>query len=306
MLFNKNNKGSEELQQITGIFHAESAYSVISPEIDDAARMVAQTVGVAVVAEAEEAYESGDESKQELVRAVQLPVAILAILRLSKTNLVTHDDRGAKLKLDADEKIPFEWMIDRDERAMTEKYYRSLDALYSYLISSENESFANFIYNHSLLFSIVKTLPDFERVYPIEGSFYVFYMLQNLVVECQGKARKLIGEEKWSGLFDAGNEELLRVCQRHAILSAIVTAVERWSLEVFPLSIARRFAPSYQGNRSSNSATESEMLSYVKKLNSQIAAAENEIAELLSGGENPWAGMNPVPDGDPCKKYFTV
>lgn len=306
MLFNKENKGGEELQAITGIFSAESSYSVIGPEIDDAMRTVSQAVSAEVLAEAEQAYENGDNDKRALVRAVQLPVAVLAILRLSKTNLVAHDDRGAKFKVDGDEKMPFEWMIDRDERAMTERYYRAMDALYDFLLSSHNESFANFINKHSLFFSIVKTLSDFERVYPIEGSYYVFYMLQNLVVECQGRTKKLVGEEIWAELFDTKNEELLKVCQRHAILSAIVTAVERWSLEVFPLSIARRFAPSYQGNRSSNSATESEMLAYIKRMNSQIAASESEISTLLSGGKNPWEQMEPVPEGDPRNKYYSV
>ena len=131
MLFNRDGNGSMELQQITGIQYAAGDYSVIASEIDDAARTVASMVGDAVVEKAENDYQYGTEDG--LCGAVRLAVAVLAISRYSRNNLVSHEDVGSRIHVDDHMKIPFEWMIDRDERAQRERWFRSMDALYGLL-----------------------------------------------------------------------------------------------------------------------------------------------------------------------------
>lgn len=308
MLFNKDNNGSEELQQITGYYAAANQFSVIEAEVKDATRAVAGLVGSGVVAAADSAYHNNQNP--DFVAAVRTPIAILAVARYSRGNLVSHEDSGSKVKVDGNEKMPWEWMLDRDERAQQERWYRALDALYAYLETTNPDSWQNSDARARVGRSIVRALDEMEAVYPVDGSFYVYYMLQNLVVECQGQLRKMIGDEKWAlitanPVADA-NMELLRVCQRWAILSALVKAVRRWSLEVFPLSIARRFCPSYNGGRSSRAATREEMDAYVAGLEGQIAEARGEMAELLADGENPWRNYDPQPRNDPSNKFFTA
>ncbi len=310
MLFNKDNRGSEELQRITGNFAASNDYSVISSEIDDAIRNVSLLVGTEVVAKAEWAYESEDAEFAALVAAIQKPVAVLAVNRYSARNLVSHDDSGSKVKVDDNEKIPFEWMIDRDERAGRERYFRALDALYSYLESSELPEWKESYIRKTYKCSIVRSIREFEQVYPIDGSYYVYYMLQNLVVECQGAVRKMIGSERWEAISAAQVSDsdlvLLRLCQRYAILSAIIHAVYRWSLEVFPLSIARRFSPSYQGNKESRASTLDEMRAYIAGLEGQLRETRDDIATVLKDGRNPYEGFDLMPKNDPRNKFFTT
>ena len=112
------------------------------------------------------AYEAGDD-KTGLVAAVQLPVAILAVSRYSKNNLVSHEDSGSKVKTDENEKIPFEWMVDRDERAQRERYYRAMDALYAFLEGSGMKEWAESEEKKRLSTSVVRTIHDFERIYPV-------------------------------------------------------------------------------------------------------------------------------------------
>ncbi len=303
MLFNKDNNGSAEIQAITGIFSASSDYSVISPEVDDAERSVRHCVGDAVVDAAAADYEAGVDNP--LVAKVQLPVAVLAMLRFSRLTLVSHDERGSKIRTDNDEQIPYAWMVDRDERAQQERYYRAMDALYQYLSSSGNEDFQTFRATQGES-SIVRTLDEFERVYPIDGSYYVYYMLQNLIVEAQPRVRKLVGEDKWSHITDDDNWELLALCRRYLVLSSVVTAVERWSVTAFPLAIARRFSPNYQGNKASNAATEEDMDNYIGKLRRHILSTESEIASILAGGANPWESYDPLPTSDWADKFFSA
>lgn len=307
MLFNKDNNGSKELQLLTGTFAASNPYSVIESEVEDAIRTVGGLVGNAVVAEADSQYQHG--TTDGLVAAVRLPVAILAVARHSRNNLVSHDATGSKFKADANEKMPWEWMIDRDERAQQERWYRALDALYEYLTRVKPSQWVESDAYKRQRKSIVRTLDEMEAVYPVDGSYYVYYLLQGLVVESQGKLRRMMRDEVWNrisgdSVADA-DRDLLHSCQRWAILTALVTAARRWSLEVFPISIARRFCPSYQGGRSSQVATQEEMDAYVAALGGQIEEAREEIAELVAGA-NPWEDFDPRPRNDPRNKFFTA
>ena len=138
ILFNKDGRGSEELENITGQWYASSPYRLIRTEIDFAIREVRGRVGDAVMEAASDAYQSG--SDEALLNAVRLPVAFLAIMRYAALSSVSHESTGRKVKMDDNEKMPFEWMVDRDDRAMRERYYRALDALYSYLEENKVEA----------------------------------------------------------------------------------------------------------------------------------------------------------------------
>ena len=97
-----------------------------------------------------------------------------------------------------------------------------------------------------------------------------------------------------------------RACVRFVVLSAVARAVRRWSLAVLPLSVARRFSPSYQGNNESSAATREEMESYAAGLDGQIDEARLEVLAEMNAGDNPYDGYDPLPFNDPSKKYFTV
>lgn len=304
MLFNRNASGSEELFTITGSFSAGSDFGAIAPELDDAMRTVGSIVGHGVVAMAEKDYETGHCGG--LVAAVQLPVALLAILRQSQSSLVTHGDRGRKILLDADEKIPFEWMIDRDERAQLDRYYRALDALWAFIEASDDEDLKKAASHRLLDESIVKSVEDFESVYPIDGSRYVFHMFLGLVVESQGQLKRLVGPDVWSRVLSGRGTELRRASERFVVLSAVTKAARRWSLAVLPLSVARRFSPSYQGNVESSAASREEMTAYAAEMDRQIDEARQEVLAEMAAADNPYDGYDPLPINDRSKKYFTV
>lgn len=315
-LFNKNNQGPSEIQRLTGIYHASNDYSVIETEINDAMRTVSMLVGKDVMDKACELYGQNTQDDTGLVAAVQLPVAVLAVSRYSRNNLVSHEDNGSKVKTDGDEKIPFEWMMDRDERAQRERYYRSMDALYAFLEDSDLSEWKDSEERKAIQASVVKSINEFERIYPLDSSYYVYFMFQNLVIERQPALSRMVGAELWekilSGTTEEGDQdkekvaELTPLCRRYAVLSAVLTAVRRWSLEVFPLSIARRFAPSYQGNRRTQVATQEEMEAYVKGLEGQLEDIRLEMAEVLEDGKNPWEDTDPLPHNDPMNKYFSA
>lgn len=302
VLFDKEGRGSEELERLTGQWYASSPYRVIRSEIDFAVRTVGTRVGTEVMNAAAVAYQAGD--RDEFLDAVRLPVAFLAIMRYSALSSVSHESTGRKVKMDDNEKMPFEWMIDRDDRAMLERYYRALDALYSYLESNAVPEWAASSAKKAVRHSVVKSIEEFESVYPIDGSYYVYYMLQNLVIEVQDNELEQYFGDLWASVLDGSADSGLQVLAvRAAVLSSVIIAGERWSLSVFPLEIARRFSPSYQGNRASDKATSAEIDWYLGKLKKQKAEILYKIRSLMSP---ECSGGSLLPRNDPRKKYCTT
>lgn len=299
MLFDKKNGGSSELAELTGQWYASTPYRLIGSEIDFAKREVASLVGSDVVSAAESEYESG-QAASGFVNAVRLPIAFLAISRYAALSVVSHEGTGRKVKMDDNEKMPFEWMIDRDDRAMKERYYRAMDSLYEYLDDNKVKAWVSSGMKKALSESIVPSLTEFERVYPIDGSYYVYYKLQRLVIEAQKIELEPFFGDAWKDI--RSNDHLLYLARSYAILRAVTMAASRWSLEVFPLEIAKRFSVSYQGNRESSAAVSGEIDWYLGKLEKQIKDLRHKIRLSIDGA----AEEKLLPENDSSNKFFTV
>lgn len=308
MLFNKDNKGSLELQRLTGVFAASNDYASVEQYIREATQVVGGLVGSEIVQMAEDEYANDTDSG--LMSAVRLPVAILATISHTRANFLSHEDRGARLRVDTHEKVPFEWMLERDEATQRDRYFKALDSLYTFLEKNQVPEWMEGEIRSTVKGSVIHSLKEFESAYPLDGSYYSYYLLQQLVVESQRfRLRRLIGAERLSRFVaDNPNEnekDLMWMSQLYAAISAVVTAVKRWTLEIFPLSVARRFHPTYQGNTSSRAAQNREIESYLAGLESQLAELEGEIAQEISG-RNPYEGLELLPDNDRSNKFFTA
>lgn len=307
MLFDKVQNGSEELNSLTGQWFASTPFYLIRTEIDFAAQELGSVVGSEVVDAAEEAYLAGTDP--DFVDAVRLPVAFRAIARYAQLSGVSHEGTGRKVKMDDNEKMPFEWMIDRDDRAMLDRYYRALDALYRYLEKNEVASWMSSPMRALTGRCIVRNLNEFERFYPVDGSQYAWHLFVPLVVDAQENVvEPFVGAEIWERILSAdGSDDVtaLRLRSRAALLAvliALVTAARRWSLDILPLSVARRFSPSYQGNRESRAAETREIDWFIEKTTAQIAQVKDDLKKLAgTAGE---ACL--LPENDPANKFATV
>lgn len=307
MLFDKVQNGSEELNSLTGQWFASTPFYLIRTEIDFAAQELGSVVGSEVVDAAEEAYLAGTDL--DFVDAVRLPVAFRAIARYAQLSGVSHEGTGRKVKMDDNEKMPFEWMIDRDDRAMLDRYYRALDALYRYLEKNEVASWMSSPMRALTGRCIVRNLNEFERFYPVDGSQYAWHLFVPLIVDAQENVvEPFVGAEIWERILAADGSDdatALRLRSRAALLAvliALVTAARRWSLDILPLSVARRLSPSYQGNRESRAAETREIDWFIEKTTAQIAQVKDDLKKLAgTAGE---ACL--LPENDPANKFATV
>ena len=287
MLFNKNSNGSQEIFQLTGAFEANTPFSAIESEIRAATTEVGACVGKAVIDHAQEIYDktTPDADELEYLEDVRRPIAFLAVGNYAKTTILRHDATGRKMTVGDNERVPFEWMIDRDDRELRERYFRALDTLFAFLSVAGDSSWKETQAYKNSEECLVKSLPEMEDVYPIEHSYYTYYRLLPLMLEAQRRLLKISGVTTLP-------EELLGAARRYIVLSALVTALKRWAITIFPTEVARQFAPSYQGNKEKRAATTEEIEWAISQLEAQALEAETEILEVEKG--NPYKGFHQI------------
>lgn len=263
MLLNKNNEGAVELQRLVGTYFRSNDFSVIQSEIEAAESAVRRLIGNDLFARAEAFYNAAgfdgqaDTTDHRLVRAVQAPVAQLAMMRFYQQNILSHEDGGRKVKIhEGSEKMPWQWQYDRDDDALQDKYYRALDALYLFLDENLDEipEWAAAPQRRELARCFVRDLTTFQKVFPLEDSYRMFYLLVPFMLEAQERIiRPVVGDEAYARM--AADEvpvdlaEQYAAAQRCIPLHAIITAVRRMSVRILPTMIVRRFAASFQGGR---------------------------------------------------------
>ena len=302
MLFNIKNKGSEEIYRATGAFTAATPYTSIENDIIDATDELRSQIGD-VVTLAEQDYENHPEGTN-LSRAVQRVVASRALCFFAKNTGLSHGDTGRKLKVDDNEKIPFEWMIDRDDRELREKYFRALNHLYGFIrssISGKEDSPLAAAWKESPAFVsvnglVVDSVASFESIYPIDGSNYVYYLIAPLMQEAQSKLCKMLGVNENKLM---GNQ----IAVKYIVLTALASTLSRWSLNVFPVEISRQFAPSYQGNKEQRPATRQEMESSRNSFLREARSAYSELAQQLRPSSE---ASDIIPHNNPENKFFTA
>ena len=126
VFFNKDNNGAAELQSLTGVYYAANSYELIASEIYDASREVVEIIGEGVARRAEQAYNSGTEA--ELVRAVQTPIACLAMSRYFRQTIISHEDTGRKLNDDYYVNYTIDW-IDEENGIISVREATSFELL---------------------------------------------------------------------------------------------------------------------------------------------------------------------------------
>lgn len=139
MIFNKDNDGAKEIQTLVGTYFQSNDFAVIESEINSASRTIRKLIGPGIFDRAEKYYRTPEFTAQDggidsqLVTAIQTAIAQLAMVRFYQQNILSHEDGGRKVKIhEESEKMPWQWQYDRDDQALLDKYYRSLDELYTF------------------------------------------------------------------------------------------------------------------------------------------------------------------------------
>lgn len=317
MIFNKDNNGAREIQSLVGVYFQSNDFGVIESEIESAALVVRKLLGPGIFGRAERHYlspaydarETDDDSR--LVKAVQAAVAQLAMVRFYQQNILSHEDGGRKVKIhEESEKMPWQWQYDRDDQALLDKYYRTLDELYDFLEEAGIEEWRTCPLRQKLAGCFIKDLDSFQAVFPIEDSHRMFYILVPFMLEVQDRIiRPIVGDEAFERMKsgDIGEDlaEQFAAAKLCIPLYAVITAVKRMSVKVLPTMIVRRFSDSFQGGRGGDMDDDATR-KLLRTLEREATDAKTELQKAVTKRRNPARDIALMPANDPSKKYCTT
>ena len=246
---------------------------------------------------------SSDDPEDLLVRRVQLPVAYKAMHHFYQRNLVSHEDSGRKVKISENEKLPWAWQIEKDDAVLRDTFFRTLDELYLFLEQTDIKEWKDSPLRTQQQQSILRTLDQFESIYPLDGSFYTFYTLIPFILEVQQRFVRPIAGNRYMSLLSDIHSDMALAARRFVALKAMVIAVQRLSVSVFPIGISQRFADSFQGKGAGKTPSTDALKFYLSALDHQAATALEEFHEALSATAEKYSLL---PDNDPRNKFFSV
>ena len=287
MIFNKDNDGAKEIQTLVGTYFQSNDFAVIESEINSASRTIRKLIG--------------------LVTAIQTAIAQLAMVRFYQQNILSHEDGGRKVKIhEESEKMPWQWQYDRDDQALLDKYYRSLDELYTFLEEEQIEEWKTSPLRQKLAECFIKDLDTFQAVFPLEDSPRMFYILVPFMLEAQDRIiRPIVGEEAFERMKagDIGEDlaEQFATAKLCIPLYAVITAVKRMSVKILTM-IVRRFSDSFQGGRGGN-IDDAATRKLLCTLEQEATDAKTELQKAVTNRRNPARHVALLPDNDPSKKY---
>lgn len=330
ILFNKDQTGStgaDELSAITGSYYANNNFPKIEMKLILETEKIIQVIGPAVYKLAEDCYYgTGDsEQYQELVRHIQLPVAISAVMRFNKGNIVSHEDSGRKLKLDKDnESVPWEWMLDRDDEAHERDAFAAVDRLINYLDASGLQEWKDSEAQKLTRGLFVNSTAVFERTYPIDNSGRFFYKVTPFISEVERNTiRKALGNIRYKDLLkwhqeldhSSDSEEdvatggdldksLLLTLIRYCVpLLTMVIAVQRFSLLVLPEGVVQQYKSMNQTGNASQAALEETRRRFIYSLQKQADEKLDELKAYIQSADVNAMNYDLLPN-NPCGQKF--
>lgn len=306
MLFNKTNNGSAELRSLTGNYFANNKFDKVQADINFAIDDLAKVVGRAVIAKAETDYAAG--TANELIRYVQTPIAYLATLNMYRKNDISHEDGGRKIKAsETGEKIPWEWMIDKDDQVHLESYYQNVDRLIDYLGRTSNAEWIASEQYQKLNGQLMKSAASFNDYYPIDNSSRLFILLSPFIREAERKYMKpALGSDynllRSGETLSTEKKELLEYALAPIPLYAMSLALRRTAFSVIPQGVIRRAISASQTMNAGEAPT-------IKDLEIAADWLEDDAEALLDDMKRIRHGIHPpmlMPLNDPTNKFFRV
>jgi len=324
MLFNKNNNGNEELRKLTGSYYASNDFNKIIQDIILSEEDLIKIIGQEVYDRAENFYNLTDEDlatltdeerelDDSLLERVRLPIAIYATFMMYRKNDISHESSGRKVKMDPEnEKIPWQWQLERDDEIQLESYYRSIDRLIDWMDVKEIPEWINTDTKKAMTKQLIKSAAEFDLYYPIDRSSRFFVMVSPFVREVERKyIRPALGKELYEKYIGIVTDPPLSDAEKAwkewiypAIpLLTMSIAFRRMPLALIPFGVVRNYISQSQTMNASNPAGMDEIFALARDLEKQGLTAIADFKNERSGSEVLFPLL---PNNDPANKYMKV
>ncbi|MFY0628576.1 MAG: hypothetical protein JXR07_19925 [Reichenbachiella sp.] len=342
MLFNKDENGSVEIRNLTGSYYQTNEFSKIKTDVLLVQDEMIRLVGKEVFARAQDYYDSDDFNSdgssasakdQALVEHLQLPMAFKATFRHYQTNIVSHEDAGRKVKIDStNEKLPWEWMLDRDDSAQIRKANETTDRLMRFLEEEEISEWLESSHRTASRKLLINTAELFHEAYPIDVSPRFFHTVAPFILEVQNKQiKKALGTDftpllaywqNFNTVEGSGSgsgpgsglpaepetndyyENLLEMVQKVIPLLTMVIATKRLALAVMPDGVVQNFKSMFQARSSSQAALPEVVKLHTAALQEEALDALDDIKRVILAADPEALDYQFLPENDEENKFF--
>ncbi len=311
-------KDSEELRKLTSSWYASNDFDRIEQDIELETEELAKIVGDAIIEQAETIAEKEDPTDEELrlLKRIQLPIALMSTFRYYQSNIVSHDQSTRKIKIDDEnEKLPWEWMLDRDDAAHLSKAQRAVDRLIAYLDKSNNTIWEDSDQKKASRKLFVNNTEVFGEYYPIDNSARFYYLALPLLKEVQSdKIRKALGPDykvllnalQNSDALSELQQELLDLARRAQVLATIALAVRRLNTKVLPDGIVKAMKSERQTTNANRPADLAEISYFSKRMEMDAFEAIDEIKRKRYENSPEYLEYKLLPNNDPNDKFAST
>jgi hypothetical protein len=344
MIFNKSNNGDAELKSALGFTSASLSYEGIEPFMPLALRELLLVIPKAVYDLADDHYNNppadppeedteedpeeevdppeeetdpipSTEDLDELVLLCQRVLAFHAYLRFAPSNDLSHDGGGRRMYSSENEKSPFPWMIDNDNRNILKLAWDNTDILLQFLTEKAFAVWLNSDIYKASLARFIRSTAEFNAVFSIDNSFRMYFLLvpvmanteMNLIRACflPDVWESMITHMKTSGLTEQ-EKVYIGMIKECIPFYAMAEAISRFNIEVLPQGI---FINSISGAASQKQPADimdrgQAITFYTKKGDSNLRTLQNEIARVNNLANNINDTSSMMDPGDPDQKFL--
>lgn len=344
MLFNKSSNGATELKKVTGNYYKSNDFNRIETDVILQEEEIIKIIGQDVYDLAQAHYDSSNYNTgaiktdpdasgsgsgsgtgtgvnqlwllDQLVQHIQIPVGILATLEYYKRNDISHEDTGRKVKIDsAVEKLPWEWMYDRDEAASLKMGNRTIDRLINFLDTYEDyiDEWKESEYKTLSRSLFINNADTFDGCFPIDKS-RVFY---SKLIPIQKKnelvfIKTALGEDDYEDFkeaiidntLDAGQQQKLIYIQNAIAWLTMAEAVKVFSLQALPEGVVK----TYFSMMLTRKASETVQFDQAVKVSETIKKTGNEwlnqLKKLIMADSDETSEVTVMPTNSEDNKYM--
>ncbi len=255
-----------DYKNLLGFVDADMHFSNLQPGLKSASREMIKLIGtelyeyaVAVFEDEENEHydniEDDDERNEKisldnlLLEYIRYPIAFNAYRKYAPTNDLKHSNNGRMMRVDDNEKSPFQWMIDKDDKNLEIQYYRSLDDLLNFLEDTNPHDWKSSSSYKEARKYFVTTTDDFEEYFPIQSRLLLLKLMPAFRKVEREHLIPVIGRTRFNqlkSLFQSERSEpgeqqefeeeapLLALIQEVCVYYALAWGLKRLSAQLFP------------------------------------------------------------------------
>lgn len=314
--------GNTELKDLLSFLDADLKFKKLSADIRTATNEVIELIGKEIYDLAIAAYNEDEISSEdkEFIYAVRYPIAIQAYRLYAPTGDVAHTNNGRKMRQDDGEKLPFEWLLDKSNKALEIRYYRALDELIKYLDNTEDTEL-NKLWKESECYKISRELfvhstKVFSDVFAIESRLLYIKLAPGLK-DCEDyHIKALIGQDKFNSLktslrtnaeiSDQTDIELLRLIKKACVFHALAWSMPRYSVNLYPEGVLQHYTSDKATTKGTRPTLKSEPSEAKQAFEADAEKALNAIQKLLEPPPLLDSEPNLIPNQIFGDKFFSA